>query len=575
MQKNLLKIIVILGVLIILTIFGVYYFTRTPKISYQYDEVEQGKIAEEVKADGQVKTAENVDLSFQVSGKIKEAKVQVGDKVKTGQILLTLDNADYAAQLAQAQANLNQKLAGPSEAEANIYKAAAEIAMADLEKSKTDTVGNINAAQAALDIAQNNLKLADGGQNSQIINNAYENSITVLNASLPILENGLTQADNIIGVDNSAANYSFKNVLSVLDDSKLTNAKNQYLISKVQVDKLKNTINNLNGADHINIDLALSETKDVFSSVNKLLDYVSEVLNATVTSADLNQVSLDLKKTTIENTRSASVAQSGAIINRQQTNSDAKNIYSNYKIAYDKALSDYNNVVAAAKNVIALKQATYDQAMANWQAKTQAPREVDLAALRAMVSQAEANYAKTILLSPIDGVIAKQDGKVGAMQSPGTPLVSVISDNQYQVEIFVAESDISKIVVGNEAAITLDNLGNAIEFAGKVIKIDPAGQAQANGSMAYKVTLQFNQEDARIKVGLTANVKIITATKDNVLTINRNDVIQKNEKYYVLVAQDNAQPQERKITIGLKSADGRWEVVSGLQTGERVVSFNK
>jgi len=96
--------IVILIIIIAGAIAGYFYFGRKSAPKYEFTEVERGDITQTVSVTGQVKPAESIDLAFDRSAKISQISVVVGDKVKAGQIIATLDNSEIRAQLTQAQA---------------------------------------------------------------------------------------------------------------------------------------------------------------------------------------------------------------------------------------------------------------------------------------------------------------------------------------------------------------------------------------------------------------------------------------------------------------------------------------
>jgi macrolide-specific efflux system membrane fusion protein len=74
--------------------------------------VSRGNIASSVSASGSVASANSRDLGFGASGTVDTIKVQVGDKVKKGQLLATLDDASAQDTLRSAQAALDAAEAG-------------------------------------------------------------------------------------------------------------------------------------------------------------------------------------------------------------------------------------------------------------------------------------------------------------------------------------------------------------------------------------------------------------------------------------------------------------------------------
>src|SRR5262245_42247770 len=74
--------------------------------------VSRGTVVSSVSASGSVASAKSRDLSFGTSGTVDTVKVQVGDKVKEGQLLATLDDASAQDSLRSAKAALDAAEAG-------------------------------------------------------------------------------------------------------------------------------------------------------------------------------------------------------------------------------------------------------------------------------------------------------------------------------------------------------------------------------------------------------------------------------------------------------------------------------
>ena len=190
---------------------------------------------------------------------------------------------------------------------------------------------------------------------------------------------------------------------------------------------------------------------------------------------------------------------------------------------------------------------------------------------KASVINLQAQLDKLTLRSPLDGVVTRQDAKVGEIVAPNVTVASVISVSTFQVESDVPEADIAKVHVSDAARITLDAYGDDVTFEATVVKIDPAERI-LDGVATYKVTLQFTKADDRIKSGMTANITTRGAKKENVLSIPQRLVITRGEEKYVKVLRDG-QVVEVKITTGLRGSSGNIEVTSGLhQRNSLVVS---
>ncbi len=531
----------------------------------------QHHILEAVRVDGVIQPAQSVDLSFERGGRIARLYKNVGDSVKAGDILAELENAAEGTVVSQARALLAQKRAGLSAADIDVYKAAADAARADLDKTKTDTQASVDTAQAAVDTAQNNLKFAAGGDQSQIVGQAYESALATVQAELPQMDGALDQADSVLGIDRTSVLINDR--ISGFDGSKLALATNQYAAAKMQLQATHDTVTALASATaHDSIDGAITNEKMTLFTLNQLLSSTADVIKATPTSNAADQANLAAMQATIELTRTALSAQSSQLVATTQAIENAKNSLNAYTIAYNKAQQDLVNAQVSAASLVQLKEAVYQQALANLASKAQPVRETDLAPLQAALDSADAAYSKTILRSPIDGIVSVQNGKIGTIISPNVPVLSVIDETSFQLEAFVSETDLAKIKIGNPANVTTDAYGASVVFPATVVKIDP-NISTVNGVSGYKVTLQFLHSDSRIRAGLTGNATIVTQEKDAAVALPERSILQKNGTFEVLLATDDGQTKERSVEVGARGSDGWWEIVSGLQAGDRVEDF--
>lgn len=541
---------------------------RNASPQYETVKVERGNLEQTVEATGKIESATDLALKFEIGGIVDAVNVKEGDTVKVGAMLANLRLAELNANVAQATANLNQKLVGLSDADKKYYQAAVDSARSAYEQAKSDASASVTAAQATMDTAKNNLKLAEGGENSQIVVSAYEAAVATLQTALSNVENGLTQADNILGVDNTLGNDSFENYLSVLNSSKLSFANSAYAIARSARDSAKNKITVLTTAsDRADIDAAVLLAEDALAKNISLLSAVSDVLNFTPPLGALTQTVLDGYKTTIDTTRTAVNTQYTNIIAKKQALLDAKNSYSTYLVAYNKAVKDFETAKDNAINSVAYKQAAYDQAQANYDSKINPPREVDVAALRAALASAIAGRDKAIIRAPIDGVVTKIEKKKGEYISAADTMIQLLAPN-YQIEVDIPETDIAKLEANDQAEITLDAFGNDVKFFGKIINMEPASTV-IQDVVYYKVTVTLDATDKPIKPGMTANVKITTDKKENVLSIPNRAIKSNGEKKVKVL--NNGKVSEVEVTVGLKADGGKTEILSGLNEGQEVV----
>ncbi|HRY36997.1 MAG TPA: efflux RND transporter periplasmic adaptor subunit [Candidatus Magasanikbacteria bacterium] len=557
----------------LVVIFVVYGRLKAPAVSiYDTVKVQRGDLVQTVDATGKIESSSDLQMNFEMSGTVGKILVKEGEEVKSGQILAELKADDLNAAVAQASANLQQRLAGATDEDKKYYTAAVVVAKAALDQASVDGRNTITQAEIALETAKNNLKMAEGGNSSALVDNAYDTAVAYIKTAGSALDSALTQADNILGVDNKLANDDFESSLSALDNSKIIQAKDQYSLTKEKIDLAKTKTLILNtDSGYSEIDEGLNATENALTYMNILLNLVADVLKVTPPSGNLTQTSLDAKKTTIESSRSSVSTNYSSIIAQKQNIFNAKNSYSTYKLAYDKAVGDLNAAKATVANNINIKQAAYDQAVANLDAKINPPREVDVAALRAMLYQAQANREKAIIRAPIDGIVAKINKKVGEQIMPSEKMVNLLTPH-FEITVDIPETDVSKIKLNDQAVITLDAYGDDFKIFGKLVNID-YGATVIQDVVYYKIKVALDDTDKEIKSGMTANVVLNTDKRENVLSIPSR-AIRTNGDKFVKVLQNN-QAVDKKIKTGLRADDGKVEILEGLNEGEEIIISTK
>lgn len=191
----------------------------------------------------------------------------------------------------------------------------------------------------------------------------------------------------------------------------------------------------------------------------------------------------------------------------------------------------------------------------------------DIDAQQARVRGAEAALAKTLIVAPFSGVVTDVDAKVGATLSASASALSLIGSD-FQIESYVPEVNVALVTVGNPATATLDAYGTEVPFLAKVASIDPA-ETLRDGVSTYRTILAFTDKDPRIRAGMTANVRITTAERADIIAVPQGVVKARDGKKFVAVQADGV--TDREVVTGMLSSTGEVEILSGLVDGDVVI----
>ena len=201
---------------------------------------------------------------------------------------------------------------------------------------------------------------------------------------------------------------------------------------------------------------------------------------------------------------------------------------------------------------------------------------------QAMVDKAQANLnEEEIQLSyatitvPIDGIVAfvsTQEGETVVASLNAPTFVTLIDLRKLEVTVFVDETDIGRIEVGQRAKFTVDTYANQF-FNGKVREIHPKAVIKDN-VVNYEVILDIEKKKAaKLRPEMTANVVVTTGTRKNVLTLPKEAIKREGKKTFV-VMQVNGALEDKPVELGWRDS-GRIEVVSGLKEGDLIGIPNK
>lgn len=200
-----------------------------------------------------------------------------------------------------------------------------------------------------------------------------------------------------------------------------------------------------------------------------------------------------------------------------------------------------------------------------------AVQEAAIDSARATIAKIDAEINKGLIKAPLNGLVTKQEAKAGESVEANVVLTSVIAaDQNFEIESYIPEVNITKISVGNEVKITFDALPGET-FTGKVAIIDQ-GETIRDGVPNFKIKVVLKTNDGRIKTGLSANLTIESAKKEAVLVLPIYALTREAEGKAKVWVKEGSAVSEREIVTGQTGDAGLIEIVSGLKEGEVVVA---
>jgi HlyD family secretion protein len=140
---------------------------------------------------------------------------------------------------------------------------------------------------------------------------------------------------------------------------------------------------------------------------------------------------------------------------------------------------------------------------------------------RASVEQARVNLAKTVIASPIDGIVVSRDVDVGqtvaaSMSAPNLYLIAA-DLTQMQLNASIDESDLGKVAEGQPVAFTVDAYpGETFTGVVKQVRLSPVVQSNV---VTYATIISAPNPELKLMPGMTASLSIEVDRRDDVLRI--------------------------------------------------------
>ena len=505
-------------VIVVLLIIGFAVFGGDDTSPFQTVEASKESLQQIVNVSGRIQATNAVDLSFETGGKISYIGAKVGDHVAKGRVLMSLSSGDYIAQVqkekssvASAETRLNQLISGAKQEDLNVYITSAGNAQILLDQATGKE--SRDAAQIAFQAGVNAMITFTTLQYDYFNDNSPEALLIAQKKGAALY---LMYGANDLGRVES---WYFLNLDSGMKSRLAVWVSNPDSESpEIILPALQNML------------------RAEYSAYDVMISYFNSV---SITSTD---------KTTATTAQSSLLTQISTLSTQLQSITTARNTLKNAQAQLELKKSP------ASSFDIELARQQLDQARAN-------------------LAYAQAQYAKRVIVSPISGTATNVTGELGELVSPSQPAVSVMGDAQYEIQVYIPEADIGKVQVGNKANVTIDAYDRDQIWEASVVDIYPAA-TQIEGVPTYKTTIQFAQQDERIKSGMTADVDIITAERESVLAIPQRAIYRVDSKKYVKVLNqsENSDVSEVEIETGIKGNNGLIEITSGLEAGDKIVT---
>jgi HlyD family secretion protein len=178
--------------------------------------------------------------------------------------------------------------------------------------------------------------------------------------------------------------------------------------------------------------------------------------------------------------------------------------------------------LAAARAEIRRAQAQLELVKSGSREQEIVVAEADVTAAQATLAEARASLADTELRAPFAGTVAALNAEVGEQVTAGTPVVQIADLSAWQIETDdLTELGVVQVEPGAPVTITVDAIPD-LEIAGRVVHIQPLGESK-RGDITYRVVIQPEKQDERLRWNMTTAVSIGSQSPDGVAQVRRQN----------------------------------------------------
>lgn len=319
-------------------------------------------------------------------------------------------------------------------------------------------------------------------------------------------------------------------LIAKIENTSLQNQYNQALVNVQVAEKnilmLENSISNLTVQNANAVQQAHNAYLSAEAEYKKVIDGASEdEIKQAEEAVSQAKTNFEYAKTNIE--RSKELFNEKAI--SQSKYDEAVKNYNVSEAQYNAALSQLNLIKSyptdasreAAENKMLQLKAGYELSISNGNTQiSQLEGQLDIAMVQLeqskdIVEQTERELEKLTIKSPFDGVVNSLLVKEGELVSMGKLIAEIYNPENIEINSYVSETNIGRIMVGQYVAISIDSHDDKL-FSGKVTRINNRAEftpkniqtKEERVNTVFEVTIKVLDSNGEIKPGMPVDVNI-------------------------------------------------------------------
>ena len=172
------------------------------------------------------------------------------------------------------------------------------------------------------------------------------------------------------------------------------------------------------------------------------------------------------------------------------------------------------------------------------------------------------------VVAPQDGFVVEKLVVEGQMVDAGMKLYRLADLGLVWAQAQIYEQDLDYLKLGQEATVTLSYLPDR-EFRGRVTYIYPSVDEKTRTA---RVRMEFHNPGYFLKPGMFATVQVLSELAPSVLLVPDMAILRSGERNTVFLALEGGRFEPRTVVLGPQAENDTYQVLSGLNEGERIVT---
>ena len=190
----------------------------------------------------------------------------------------------------------------------------------------------------------------------------------------------------------------------------------------------------------------------------------------------------------------------------------------------------------------------------------------DVAQTKAALNQAKLNLHDAYVRAPFSGVLQTRTVQTGQYVETGTVLATLVRRDPLLLRFKVPERDAARLRAGMKADFRVRN--SETLFASKIVHVAESAD-DATRLVAVTAEVEDTRDEA-LRPGTFAEI-VVPVSSDRTAPVIPQTAIRASDRGFIAYVVENDTAAERILQLGMRTADGQVEVLSGLKPGERLV----